>query len=149
MTTPHTVTEHHFQTRMNQLLPGMLKELDPFFFELRTYMWFRALTDRSTSPPLNLLSRMMCHHSHKDKGLEPFILMFRSYLAAHCREASLKLTHCEVQELEIAFIHFLVEVLGRQVHGDMYALAYNATEHWIVPLALAKRAEMQRQYYAQ
>ncbi|MCP4473094.1 MAG: hypothetical protein GY821_00670, partial [Gammaproteobacteria bacterium] len=61
----------------------------------------------------------------------------------------MKLTHCQVQELEIAFIHFLVEVLGRQVHGDMYALAYNATEHWIVPLALAKRAEMQRQYYAQ
>ncbi|MCP4489013.1 MAG: hypothetical protein GY820_17125, partial [Gammaproteobacteria bacterium] len=61
----------------------------------------------------------------------------------------MKLTRGEVQELLLAFIHFLVEVLGRQVHGDMYALAYEATEHWIVPLVLAKRADLQRQYYSQ
>ncbi|MCP4487942.1 MAG: hypothetical protein GY820_11575, partial [Gammaproteobacteria bacterium] len=133
MTTPQLVGQHHFQTRMHELLPGMLDELDSFFLELRAYLWLRSLTDRNTTPALNILSRMLWHHSHKDKGLEPFIMMFRSFLASHCREPSLKLTRGEVQELLLAFIHFLMEVLGRQVHGDMYALAYEATEHWIVP----------------
>ncbi len=149
MTTPRITTEHHFQTRMRQLLPGMLKVLDPFFFEMRSYMWFRALTDRSTSPALNLLLCMLWHHSHQDKGLEPFILMFRSFLAVHCRERCMKLARGQVQELQIAFMHFFVEVLGHQVHGDLYTLAYHATDHWLVPLVLAKRAEKQRQYYAQ
>ncbi|MCP4495039.1 MAG: hypothetical protein GY820_48230, partial [Gammaproteobacteria bacterium] len=49
ITTPQMVGQHHFQTRMHELLPGMLDVLDPFFLELRAYLWLRALTDRNTT----------------------------------------------------------------------------------------------------
>ncbi|MCP4475335.1 MAG: hypothetical protein GY821_12385, partial [Gammaproteobacteria bacterium] len=109
---PYLGGDRLFKDRLHQLLPGMLEYLKPFFMELKAYIIFKLLTGPTTNQTLNVFSRMLWHHSHNDKGIEPFLTMFHSYTRVHLRSYSRKLTHSEAHELDLLFHQTLVEVIG-------------------------------------
>ncbi|MCP4489937.1 MAG: hypothetical protein GY820_21850, partial [Gammaproteobacteria bacterium] len=141
---PYLGGDRLFKDRLQQLLPGMLEYLKPFFMELKAYIIFKLLTGPTTNQTLNVFSRMLWHHSHNDKGIEPFLTMFHSYTRVHLRSYSRKLTHSEAHELDLLLQQALVEVIGPEILGDLYNMVYHGTGGWFVPYSLAKRADKQR-----
>ncbi|MCP4494750.1 MAG: hypothetical protein GY820_46720, partial [Gammaproteobacteria bacterium] len=148
VTSPYLEGDKLFKARLHQLLPGMYEYLSPFFMELKAYILYKLLTDANANPTLNVFSRMLWHHTHNDKGIEPFLTMFHSYIGVHLRSYSRKLTRCHAHEIKLLFNQVLVEVLGPEILGDLYNLIYHGTGGWFVPFSVAKRADKQRDYNA-